>query len=230
MPKHVIITGANGNVGMAAVKKFMEEGFHVVAVARSGENLGFAEGSHNFELHSVDLTDEDACQQFFAELISLKGTIDAALFLAGGFEAGNIESTSGSSLKKMFSINFETVFNAARPVFQQMINQNTGRMVFVGAKPALEVTRGKDAVGYALSKSLVIKFAELLNAEAKGKNVTVSVIIPGTIDTPPNRIAMPTANPADWVKPEEVADLMYFICSDKSKNIREPIYKLYNNS
>ena len=85
-------------------------------------------------------------------------------------------------------------------------------------------------VAYALSKSLVFKLAELINAEAKGHNVTASVIVPSTIDTKPNRESMPKADPSNWVKAEQLADIMEFICSEKGQPIREGIYKVYNNA
>jgi len=90
--------------------------------------------------------------------------------------------------------------------------------------------QGKAMLAYALSKSMLFKLAEFLNADAKGKNVVVSVIAPSTIDTPQNRESMPKANPDDWVKPEQIADVLEFICSEKNDPIREAVYKIYNNA
>ncbi len=69
-----------------------------------------------------------------------------------------------------------------------------------------------------------------MNEEAKGTNVVVSVIVPGTIDTPQNRHAMPGSNPDDWVKPGNIADIIYFYCSDTAVALREPVVKAYKNS
>ena len=209
MTKHIIITGANGNMGAAAVKKFLSEDYYVIAVDHSGSHLGFAEGHSNFELHEVDLDNEDAAHLFFQEIISLKGKIDAALLLVGGFTMGNIETTDISTVKKMFTLNFETAYNAARPLFQHMLNNNYGRLVFVGAKPALDPNAGKDVIAYALSKSLLFKLAEFLNAEASGKNVEVTVIVPGTLDTAINRKNMPGADTSKWTKLEEIAEELF---------------------
>jgi len=217
MPKHIIITGANGNMGSAVVKKFLESEFHVIAVGHSGSHLGFAEGYKNFELHQLALDEEEAARDFFVEVASLKGNIDAALLLVGGYAMGNIETTDLSSIKKMFSLNFETVYNAARPLFRHMMERGQGRIVFVGARPALDASAGKDALAYALSKSLLFKLAELLNAEAANKNVLVSVIVPGVLDTLTNRQNMPGADTSKWIQPGEVADLCYAICNNASK-------------
>jgi NAD(P)-dependent dehydrogenase (short-subunit alcohol dehydrogenase family) len=217
MPKHVIITGANGNMGSAVVKKFVSTDYHVIGVDHSGSHLGFAEGKSNFELHQVALDNEEAAQEFFQEISSLKGNIDAALLLVGGFAMGNIETTDGAALQSMYKLNFETVYNCARPLFQHMMNRNSGRLVFVGARPALDAGSGKEMIAYALSKSLLFRLAEILNAAAAGKNVSVTVIVPGTLDTALNRQNMPGADTSEWTRPEEIGELCYAICNGGGK-------------
>ena len=228
--KTIIITGADGNLGVATVKKFLDEGYKVIAVSLSGDHLGFAAAHDNFELREVDLSDEGATTDFLEELISLEGRIDGALFLAGGFAMGDITVADGEALRKMISLNFETAYFAARPLFRHMQQNGYGRLVFIGARPAIKPEQGKGVLAYSLSKSLLFQLADLLNAEAKGSNVVASVVVPSTIDTPVNRKSMPDANAANWVKPEQIADILELICSEKGDAIREPVYKLYNNS
>ena len=90
--------------------------------------------------------------------------------------------------------------------------------------------QGKGALAYSLTKSLLFRLAELLNATAKGKNVVASVVAPSTIDTAVNRKSMPDADFSAWVKPEDIATLLEFICSDEGNALREPVYKIYNNA
>lgn len=228
--KKILITGANGNLGAAAVKKFLDSGYRVIAVARSGSELGFAVGKSNFELHQVDLSDENAAGLFIKEAINLYGTIDCGAFLAGGFAMGNIDNTSGSELKKMISLNFETAYFIARSLFQHMLQNGYGRIIFTGARPALQPEQGKNSLAYTLSKSLLFTFADILNATAKGKNVTASVIVPSIIDTPPNRKSMPDADFSKWPKVEQIADVLEFICNDANSVVRDPVYKVYGNA
>jgi NAD(P)-dependent dehydrogenase (short-subunit alcohol dehydrogenase family) len=150
--------------------------------------------------------------------------------LVGGFAMGGIDKTTGADIDKMISLNFKTAFFLARALYQHMKSNGYGRLVLVGARPALIAEQGKAMLAYALSKSMLFKLAEFLNADAKGKNVVVSVIAPSTIDTPQNRESMPKANPDDWVKPEQIADVLEFICGEKNDPIREAVYKLYNNA
>jgi NAD(P)-dependent dehydrogenase (short-subunit alcohol dehydrogenase family) len=230
MSKTILITGANGNLGAATVKKFLDEGYKVIAVDHSGTHLGFAASHADFELRAVDLGNEQAVTDFLEEIIGLYDQIDGALLLAGGFEMGDLSVTDGEALRKMIALNFETAYFTARPLFRHMLENGYGRVVFMGARPALQPSQGKGALAYALSKSLLFELAELLNATAKGKNVVAAVVAPSTIDTPVNRQSMPDADPAAWVKPEQIAGLLEFICSEKGDAIREPVYKVYNNS
>jgi NAD(P)-dependent dehydrogenase (short-subunit alcohol dehydrogenase family) len=191
MSKNVLITGASGNLGKAAVEKFTNEGYTVITTVTPGKTLGF-DVKDNVKIYEADLTDEQSVESVIKEIVSKHRTIDAALLLVGGFALGGIEQTDGSLLKKMFSLNFDTAYFVARPIFQQMLTQSSGgRIVFVGSRPALEAKEGKNTLAYALSKSLLFKLADYLNAEGSTKNVTASVIVPSTIDTELNRKSMP---------------------------------------
>lgn len=226
----ILITGANGNLGAATVKKFLDTGYRVIAIDHSGSHLDFAKGNDRFELHAVDLTDEGAVAAFIKDTIGRHGKIDGALLLVGGFAMGDIAVTGKTELDKMFTLNFNTVYYAARPLLAHMLQNDAGRLVFIGARPALKAEDGKNMLAYALSKSLLFKLAEYINAAAKGKNVSASVVVPSTIDTEINRKEMPQANFAHWVRPEQLADVLEFICSDKGLPLREPVYKVYNNA
>ena len=80
-----------------------------------------------------------------------------------------------------------------------MLVNGSGRLVFIGSRPAFEATQGKNLIAYGLSKSLLFTLAEYLNEEARGKNVTATVVVPSTLDTPMNRKSMPETDPAVWV-------------------------------
>jgi NAD(P)-dependent dehydrogenase (short-subunit alcohol dehydrogenase family) len=228
--KNIIITGANGNLGTAVVKKFLDEQYKVIAVDNANNHLEFAKSSTNFHFDSVDLSNEEAAARFINNSIDEYHKIDGALLLVGGFAMGGIDRTTGADIDKMISLNFKTAYFLARPLFQHMMKNGSGRLVFVGARPAIRAEQGKGVIAYALSKSLLFKLAELLNAEAKGKNIVASVIAPSTIDTPQNRSSMPDAKPGDWVRADQIAEVLEFICSQKGEVLREPIYKIYNNA
>jgi NAD(P)-dependent dehydrogenase (short-subunit alcohol dehydrogenase family) len=110
-----------------------------------------------------------------------------------------------------------------------MMKQGHGRIFIIGSKAGLTSKDGKGVVAYGLAKSLLFRLAELMNAEAKGKNVVTSVIVPSTIDTPQNRESMPDSDFEKWVKAESIADIIYWYCTDEAAMLREPVIKVYNN-
>ena len=183
-----------------------------------------------FEKVVVDLMSEDDAQKFVDGVIEKHGSIDAAILTVGGFAMGKIADTKTADIIKQYKLNFETAYNVARPTFVQMIKQNSGRIFIIGSKPGLDARNGKGMVAYGLAKSLIFRLAELMNDEAKGKNVVTSVVVPSTIDTPQNRKAMPDANFDNWVKPEAIADVIYWHCTDEASVVREPVIKVYNNA
>ena len=228
--KTVLITGANGNLGSAVTKEFLDKGYRVVATVIAETMKADFAANPNLDVQVVDLGNETATAAFILSLIEKYKTIDAALLLVGGFAIGNLSSTTGADIQKQIALNFETAYHVTQPLFQHMMENKNGRIVFIGARPALEASQGKNLIAYGLSKSLLFKLAEYLNEEAKGKNITATVVAPSTLDTPLNRKSMPDTDPAIWVKPAALAEILEFIVSDKNAPIRESVIKVYNNA
>ena len=226
--KTAIVTGASGNLGQAVVKKFIAEKYFVIGTVLSNDTIDFDLG--NFEKYIVDLMNKSESKKFIESVASKYKNIDVAVLAVGGFAMGKIVDTQTSDIEKQYKLNFETAYNVARPVFIQMIKQNSGRIFLIGSKPGLNAKNSKGMIAYGLAKSLLFHLAELMNDEAKGKNVITSVVVPGTIDTPPNRKAMPDANFDNWVKPESIANVIYRYCTDEFSLLRENVLKVYNNS
>lgn len=228
MKKNVIITGAAGNLGQAVVEKFKEAGYFIIALVSPGKSDTLKQ--LQVRTYEADLTREEDVTKLMSSIISEHKAIHAALLLAGGYMYGNIEKAGTGTVKQVIALNFETAYNVARPVFQQMMQQSGGRIILVGARPAIDASHGKQSMAYALSKSLIFSLANLLNAEGADKNVVTSVIVPSTIDTPANRASMPKADFSSWVKPEAIAESIAFIVSEKGDALRDPVIKLYGRA
>jgi len=143
---------------------------------------------------------------------------------------GKIKNTSAEDIKKQLALNFDTAYHVVRPLYEHMLEKGSGRIVFIGARPALQPEAGKSLIAYALSKSLLFRLAEYINEEAKGKNITATVVVPSTLDTAINRKSMPDVDPDIWVKPQALAEVLEFIVSDKGAPLREAVIKVYNNA
>jgi NAD(P)-dependent dehydrogenase (short-subunit alcohol dehydrogenase family) len=229
MKKNILITGASGNLGRVAAETFATQGNHVIAMTTPGKGLGY-DVAGAITTYEADLSDEKSVNETLAKIIDTHKTIDAAVLTVGGFNVGNIQTTGAELLQKMISVNFNTAYFVARPVFNQMMLQSFGRIIFIGARPGLVASEGKNMIAYALSKSMVFKLAELLNAESVGKNVVAAVVVPGTIDTPANRQSNPQADYTNWVSPAEITANIAFLLSDDTRALRDPVVKLYSNS
>jgi NAD(P)-dependent dehydrogenase (short-subunit alcohol dehydrogenase family) len=223
-----LVTGAHGNMGRALVQRFDVEGYRVLGVDAHVPAQSYS--ASNVESHAVDLMNEDAANAFVQSMIEKYTHIDVAVLTVGGFAMGSIAETKTSDIAKQYQLNFETTYNVARPVFVQMMEQGSGRLFLVGARPALSAAGSKGMVAYGLAKSLIFRVAELMNDEAKGTNVSVNVIVPSTIDTPQNRASMPDADFAKWVTPEQIADVVAFHASARASALRETIIKVYGNA
>ena len=230
MKKNVIVTGSSGNLGREVVKKFIAERYKVIGTVTAHDTAPVDFPAENFEKIVVDLMKEEDALKFVATVISKYGSVDVAVLTVGGFAMGKITDTSAADIYKQYKLNFETAYNVARPVFAQMMKQNEGRIFLVGSKPGMEIKNSRGTVAYGLAKSLIFRLAELMNEEAKGHNVVTSVVVPGTIDTPQNRKAMPDADHNKWVKAGEIANLIYYYASGEAGSLREPVIKVYGNS
>jgi len=173
---------------------------------------------------------KNAALQLADELQKKHSTIDAALLLAGGFTAGDIHTVTAADFEQQLQINFYTAFHIGKALFKQMMQNNYGKIILIGSKPALDAQAGKQVIAYGLSKSLLLTFAEYLNATARGKNVSVTVVAPSTIDTPANRKAMPHADFGAWILPQALAESFEFIVEGSGQYLRETVLKMYNNA
>lgn len=227
--KTTIITGASGNLGKAATERFISAGHKVLATVTPGRTLGY-ETSGNVQTYQVDLTSESATNEFIQKAIAEHQRIDNALLLVGGFAPGNITATDGATLRKMMSLNFETAFFIIRPLFEHMVANKGGRIILISSKTSLINESGKNFLAYSLSKSLLVRLAEYLNAEGAPHDVVCSVVAPSTIDTPENRKSMPSADFSKWVPPSQLADSIYFLTSEAGSALREPVLKVYGKS
>ena len=226
----IIITGANGNLGTVVTGQFLNNGYRVVATVMKETEKNDLPAHENLEVQVVNLANEGEAADFIASIIEKHGLVRAALMLVGGFAMGNIAGTPYADIEKQLSLNFATAYHITRPLLSHMLDNQQGRLVYIGSRPALLPADGKNLVAYSLAKSLLFRLAEFINEESRGRNVTATVVVPSTIDTVPNRKNMPKADPEKWVKPQQLAEILEFVCSEKATAFRETVLKVYNNS
>jgi len=103
--------------------------------------------------------------------------------------------------------------------------QRSGRILAIGSRTAVEPSAGLSA--YSASKAALVSLMGTLAREHKGLGITANVILPGTMDTPANRKAMPEADPSDWVQPAQVAALLVHLTSDAAQQVTGAVIPVY---
>ena len=227
--KTILVTGAAGGLGKTVVQYLLDKEYRVIATVRKESDVQQFDKHAALRIEVLDLANEWAVASFADRLSGEAAGVDAAFFLAGGFTMGSVEETGLEDIRRMIALNFETAYLLARPLFGHMKKKGWGRLVFIGAQAPLMPAKAKHMLAYSLSKSLLFSLAEALNADAKGTNVTASVVVPGTIDTEQNRKAMPDADTSQWVTPTELAQSLHFLVSPESNALRQTVLKAYKD-
>ncbi len=228
--RKAIVTGATGNLGTVVCDHFLKAGYKVYAIGASRKPDFPTVFSKNFIPLQADLASEDIVEKLFNDEFSELDRLDAGLFLAGGFAPGKINSIHKKDFEAMYRLNFETAFYLSRLLFEKMKTAGGGKLCFMGSRPAIESGSASGMVPYALSKSLVVKLAEIYGEAGKKFNIGAIAICPSTIDTPENRSSMPDADFSSWVSPHAVAESLLYFCSDDAGAIRTGAIRMFGGS
>lgn len=230
MKKSLIITGAGGNLGRTVTQRMLNLGYALEATLGPHDKADFI--AHDaLRSEKVNLLDETAAAEFVSQVKSRCDVLSGAILLVGGFTPGGFKESDAAAIDKMINLNFKTAYFMIRPlleVFEEQ--QNGGRIILIGTRPVLNISEGKNLIAYSLSKSLLFKLAEYINSYGSKFGITVTVIVPSTLDTPGTRSAMPDADFSKWVPTEQVADTIEFILSEAGGMMRETVIKLYNKA
>jgi len=222
--KVVLITGANGGLGVAVTEAFLKAGATVAASARSIKAADFPQPM--FHAFPAELSGSAAANALVAAVLARLGRIDAVVHLMGGFAGGApVQETDDATLEKMLDMNLRSSFHLFRAALPSMRAQGSGRIVAIGSRAAVEPSAGIAA--YSLSKAALVSLIRNLALENKNSGVTANIILPGTMDTPTNRASMPGADFARWVQPEQVANLLLTLVADASSNISGAVIPIY---
>jgi len=230
MKKTIVITGAAGNLGKAVVHELIEKGYHIEATLGPNEEADFYDSDH-LNAQPLNLLNPEATEAYVKHIAKTHYSIDGAVLIVGGFAMGNIEETPSEDLMKMYKLNFETAYNMVRPLIKEFKKQpEGGQIILIGSRAAINPAEGKDFISYSLSKSLIFRLSEFINAEYNNQNIYSHVIVPATMDTPVNRAGMPDADFSSWVPTEKVAETIAFALSEAGKMLRESVFKVYNKA
>jgi NAD(P)-dependent dehydrogenase (short-subunit alcohol dehydrogenase family) len=232
--KVTLVAGGTGGLGTAVSLAFVDEGARVIVPYHTDEefaslkNAAGANGSA-LEGYPVDVTDEDATATLIDRVLLQHGRLDAAVNAVGGYAGGmKMWELPTKDFDRMLSLNLRSGYALARAALPAMLKQRHGAIVNIAAKAALDHSAGLAA--YAASKAAALALMDALAADAKGTGVRVNSVLPSIIDTEANREAMPNADFTEWPKPQDIARVVLFLCSDEAKAIHGAAIPVYGNN
>jgi NAD(P)-dependent dehydrogenase (short-subunit alcohol dehydrogenase family) len=218
-----LVTGAAGNLGCATALAFERAGARTILVDHSTERLRDRYltliDSPDHELAGgVDLTNPTAATSMAERAHRRFGRIDVLVNTVGTFRGGDpVHLDDLTNWDVLFRVNVMTAVHTCRAIVPFMLRQGAGRIVNVASRGALVGDAGFSA--YSASKCAILRLTESLADELKGNGINVNCVLPGTIDTPQNRKALPKANHAKWIDPAAIADVIAFLASDAARAV-----------
>lgn len=218
----IAVTGPLGNLGRACVAAFVEHNARLVLIDRSRGKLAAALPALDSERHllldGVDLTDSSAVDGAFAAVADRLGRLDALVHTVGAFAGGRtVADEDPGAFEFLMKVNAISTVNVVRGAVPLMHRSGGGRIVTVAARNGLAATA--KYAGYSAAKAAVLRITEAVAAEQRSAGITANSVVPGTIDTPENREAMPDADFSTWVSPAAIASVIMFLASEESRAV-----------
>ncbi|HEY9385780.1 MAG TPA: SDR family NAD(P)-dependent oxidoreductase [Nitrososphaeraceae archaeon] len=229
----LLITGGTGALGRSITKAFIASNATTTIVTyiikEEMENLKSETKSAAVELIRTDITKNEEVKKLISEIIEKHRSIDVLVNVVGGYLGGkSVSELEEQEWDIMMNLNLKSAFLISKHVIPIMMAAKYGKMVHVSSRTALK-SDGYDSA-YAASKSGLIRLIESISQEVKESNVNVNCIMPSIIDTEANRKAMPNSEFSKWIKPEELANVVLFLCSEDAKVINGAAMPTYGLS
>ncbi|MER9820091.1 SDR family NAD(P)-dependent oxidoreductase [Mesorhizobium sp. M0129] len=235
--KTVVVTGAAGGMGQAICKRFVANGYFVIAGDANEKRLIDTTGELNRSGENAlarvgDLRSKAYCEDLIDTAISLTGQLDALVNNAGIITRGTILETSDEDWEITFDINLKAIFYTCRRAIAFMKENGGGSIVNISS--TWGIYPGPSHAAYCASKAAVATFSKCLGRDHAGDGIRVNAVCPGEIDTPMLRSGfihrgfdpdtavaeLSKSNPLGRLgEPENIADAVYFLSSDAARFI-----------
>jgi NAD(P)-dependent dehydrogenase (short-subunit alcohol dehydrogenase family) len=231
--KIVLVAGGTGALGTAVASAFLAEGAETIVTYRRQEEFSALKkqaGSNESSLagYSIDVTDEAAVGDLIEDILAQHSRIDVLVNAVGAYAGGTtLWETEPAIFDQMLALNLRSGFNLCRGVVPAMLRQRSGAVVNIASRAAVDHAAG--ATAYAASKAAAIAMIDCLAADLKGTGVRANSVLPSVIDTQPNRRAMPKGDFSKWPKPDDIARVILYLCSDAAKLVHGASIPVYGN-
>lgn len=237
MPRQILITGANGGLGLAIARTFLSESpeNHLWLGVRANREAASAlatESPGRVRLLDLDVTDAASWESAVKTIIDTAGSIDVLVNNAGHHQDSLLAMMTDSAWHSVLDTGLTGVFFGCRAVSRPMMGQRAGRIVNISSLSALLAPAGQ--ANYAAAKAGVLGLTQSFSKEVARAGVTVNSVCPGYIDTaalaemsPEQRQAAQARVPMRrFGRPEEVAAAVVFLASPAAAYITGSTLKI----
>lgn len=225
--ERILVTGATGGLGPHLVEALLACGAHVVAAARVRTRLDElrASLSHHDRLHVAECdTASPEGVETLVEAVHGGGGVHSVVHAVGAFLYGPLAELTDADVQRVISCNLTSTALVVRGALRRMVPQGRGRIVVVAADRAM-APAGQFAL-YGAAKAGAVHLVQAVAEEVHSSGVRIHALLPGVIDTPGNRAAMPDADPSGWVSPADVAKSAVWLCSGESAAVNGALVRL----
>lgn len=235
--KVVVITGAAGGIGAAAVRKFLLEGAIVYAWDTNAEkgnalqqeyvNMGF-----NVHFQNVNITQANDVNEAVNTIIQKAENIHVLINNAGITRDASLQKMTDEQWKQVLDVNLTGVFNCTKAISPVMIEQKYGRIINTSSIVGLFGNYGQ--TNYAATKAGVVAMTQTWARELGKHGITVNAVAPGFIETEmvqtiPEKVleSMRQRVPLNTLgTPEDVANVYAFLASQAARYINGSVIRV----
>ena len=222
--KTALVTGASRGIGKAIAEKLKADNYKVLGTATSDSGVDTL-NSNGIEGHLLDLNSKDSIENFWSKIESDNKTISVLVNNAGITRDNIILRMSDEEWSDIMNVHLYGTFQLSKRALKMMLKNKWGRIINISSASASIGNRGQS--NYAAAKAGVEAFTKSLAKEVGKRDITINAVAPGFIST--DMTENNKGVNADYLvkeiplgrfgKPEEVASLISFMCSDGASYI-----------
>jgi NAD(P)-dependent dehydrogenase (short-subunit alcohol dehydrogenase family) len=220
--KIALVTGAGRGIGRAVMEALATEGCVAVGAARSENELkelcaGLAKKRLEADFIAADLSDPAAAASLVNTVIKRHKRIDILVNNAGLLYRNDILEVTEEEFDTTMTVNVKSMLFLCQHVLKDMMKRKSGHIVNVSSTVALGVP--PHLATYGISKHAVVGLTQALYETAKLHGVKVNCVYPGITDTKMVRDLNPGNDGAEWMQPEDIADIVVFLLKQSRRAI-----------
>lgn len=229
-----VITGATGWLGTALTGRLLAKGHRLGATYLTPSEAEEYEERFPYDedrlvLRRVNAVEREQIDGFMGSVANRFGRVDAVAALVGGWAGGrDVVDTDDIRFDRMIDLNLRSAFCTVRAAVPHLEAAGGGRILLVGSRAGVDTPPGQAA--FNIAKAGVLALAKTAALEVEHAGITVNVILPSVIDTPPTRAALPYSDYMKWPTPDEIAAVAEYVLTGESAVISGAAIPVYGGT